>query len=47
LSAALVREMQAPRVHVAGPDFAELGHAHYGLGFGSTTYLGERSVGHA
>jgi CubicO group peptidase (beta-lactamase class C family) len=47
LSAALVREMQAPLVHVAAPDFAEFGHSHYGLGFGSTTYRGERIVGHS
>ncbi len=47
LSASLIREMQAPRVHMAGPDFAELGHSHYGLGFGSTTYRGERVVGHS
>ena len=47
VSAALVREMQAPRVHVAAPEFAEYGHSHYGLGFGSTTYRGEWVVGHS
>jgi len=47
LSPALVRELQAPRVHVAPPDFAEFGHTHYGLGFGSHTYRGERVVGHS
>ena len=46
LSGALVREMQAPRVHAAAPEF-EFGHSHYGLGFGSTTYRGERIVGHS
>jgi CubicO group peptidase (beta-lactamase class C family) len=46
LSTALVREMQAPRVHAAAPEF-EFGHSHYGLGFGSTTYRGERIVGHS
>jgi CubicO group peptidase (beta-lactamase class C family) len=46
LSAALVREMQAPRVHSGVPEF-EFGHFHYGLGFVSTTYRGERVVGHS
>jgi CubicO group peptidase (beta-lactamase class C family) len=46
LSTALVREMQAPRVHSGAPEF-EFGHSHYGLGFGSTTYRGERVVGHS
>jgi CubicO group peptidase (beta-lactamase class C family) len=47
LSPALVRELQAPRVHVAAPDFAEFGHTHYGLGFASSTYRGERIVWHS
>jgi CubicO group peptidase (beta-lactamase class C family) len=46
LSSALIREMQAPRVHSATPDF-EFGHSHYGLGFNTTTYRGERIVGHS
>jgi CubicO group peptidase (beta-lactamase class C family) len=46
LSSALVREMQAPRVYAGAPEF-EFGHFHYGLGFGSTTYRGERVVGHS
>lgn len=46
VSAALVREMQAPRVYSGIPDF-EFGHVHYGLGFVSTTYRGERIVGHS
>ena len=46
LSASLVREMQAPRVHSSGPEF-EFGHTHYGLGFVSTSYRGERIVGHS
>src|SRR5689334_15239045 len=46
LSAALVREMQAPRVYSSGPEF-EFGHTHYGLGFVSTIYRGERVVGHS
>jgi CubicO group peptidase (beta-lactamase class C family) len=47
LSPALVRELQAPRVHVAAPEFVEFGDSHYGLGFGCHTYRGERVVGHA
>jgi hypothetical protein len=47
VSAALVREMQAPRVHVAAPEFAEYGHSHYGPGFGSATYRREQAVGHS
>ena len=46
LSPALVRGLQAPRVHVAAPEFAEFGHTHYGLGFRSWTYRGEWVVGH-
>jgi CubicO group peptidase (beta-lactamase class C family) len=46
LSPALVRELQAPRVHVAAPEFVEFGHTHYGLGFRSWTYRGEWVVGH-
>jgi CubicO group peptidase (beta-lactamase class C family) len=46
LSAALVREMQAPRVHSGTPEF-EFGYVHYGLGFVSTTYRGERIIGHS
>jgi CubicO group peptidase (beta-lactamase class C family) len=47
LSPALVREMQVPRVHAGAPGFAEFGHSHYGLGFGSYTYRGEQVVGHS
>jgi CubicO group peptidase (beta-lactamase class C family) len=46
LSGALIREMQAPRVHSSNPEF-EFGHSHYGLGFSSTSYRGERIVGHS
>ena len=47
LSSQLVREMQAPRVHKSAPEFEEFGHGHYGLGFRSSTYRGERIVGHS
>jgi CubicO group peptidase (beta-lactamase class C family) len=46
LSAALAREMQAPRVYSSAPD-REFGPVHSGLGFVSTTYRGERIVGHS
>jgi CubicO group peptidase (beta-lactamase class C family) len=46
LSSTLVREMLAPRVYSAAPEF-EFGPSHYGLGFGSSTYRGERIVGHS
>ena len=46
LSAALIREMQAPRVYSSAPEF-EFGHTHYGLGFVSSIYRGERIVGHS
>jgi CubicO group peptidase (beta-lactamase class C family) len=47
LSPALVREMQTPRVHVSPSEFSEIGDSHYGLGFGSYSYRGERAVGHS
>jgi CubicO group peptidase (beta-lactamase class C family) len=47
LSARLVRDMQVPRVHAGGSEFPEFGDSHYGLGFGSTIYRGERVVGHS
>jgi CubicO group peptidase (beta-lactamase class C family) len=46
LSPALIREMQTPRVHESAPEYEEFDHGHYGLGFRSTTYRGERVVGH-
>jgi beta-lactamase family protein/uncharacterized protein DUF3471 len=46
LSSPLVRELQSPRVHVSNAEFAEIGDSHYGLGFGSHTYRGERVVSH-
>lgn len=46
LSAAQVRELQTPRVHVGGSGFAEVGDIHYGLGFRTHWYRGERVVWH-
>ena len=47
LSPNLIREMQTPRVHESAPEFEEFGHGHYGLGFRSSSYQGERTVGHS
>ena len=44
LSPNLIRELQTPRVHVMASEFAEFGDVHYGLGFGSHSYRGERVV---
>jgi CubicO group peptidase (beta-lactamase class C family) len=46
LSPALIRELQTARAHVMASEFAELGDAYYGLGFGVQSYRGERVVGH-
>jgi CubicO group peptidase (beta-lactamase class C family) len=46
LSSALIREMQVPRVYAGALEF-EFGHLHYGPGFGSTSYRGERVFGHS
>jgi CubicO group peptidase (beta-lactamase class C family) len=46
LSAALIQELQTPRVHVGAPEFAEYGDKHYGLGFRSHSYRGDREVFH-
>jgi CubicO group peptidase (beta-lactamase class C family) len=47
LSAGLIQELQKPRVHVGPPEFAEYSDVHYGLGFRSHMYRGERVVWHA
>jgi len=47
LSAGLIRELHAPRVHIGPSEFSEIGDAHYGFGFGSQTYRGERVVCHS
>jgi hypothetical protein len=46
LSAALIQQLQTPRVHEAAPAFAEYGHMHCGLGFRLLSYRGERVVLH-
>ena len=46
LSPTLIQQLQTPRVHVAAAEFAEYGDMHYGLGFRSHSYRGERVVWH-
>ena len=46
LSPALIQELQKPRVHVGALEFAEYSDVHYGLGFRSHWYRGERVVWH-
>src|SRR5262249_10579858 len=48
LSAALIDELHAPRVYCpsSGPDEAEFVEGHYGFGFQSAYYRGDRFVWH-
>jgi CubicO group peptidase (beta-lactamase class C family) len=46
LSPTLIQQLQTPRVHVGASEFAECGDVHYGLGFRSHRYRGERVVWH-
>lgn len=46
LPAALIAELQAPRVYNTAPGHAEFGDAHYGLGFQVNSYRGDRLVFH-
>jgi CubicO group peptidase (beta-lactamase class C family) len=46
LPAALIDALHAPRVYDSQPEFAELGAAHYGLGFRCQGYRGDRLVYH-
>jgi CubicO group peptidase (beta-lactamase class C family) len=46
LSPQTFRVLQAPRVHAGRAEFKELEDYHYGLGFGSHRYRGDRVVGH-
>jgi CubicO group peptidase (beta-lactamase class C family) len=47
LPAPLINELHAPRVYYASPGDAEFGDAHYGLGFRSVHYRGDRLVWHS
>jgi hypothetical protein len=46
LPAALISELHAPRIYNTSPGHAEFGEAHYGLGFQSNSYRGDRLVFH-
>jgi CubicO group peptidase (beta-lactamase class C family) len=46
LSPTSIQELQTPRVHVGASEFAEYSAQHYGLGFRSHSYRGERVVWH-
>jgi CubicO group peptidase (beta-lactamase class C family) len=46
LSPGLIQELQKPRVHVGPTEFAEYSDVHYGFGFRSHWYRGERVVWH-
>jgi CubicO group peptidase (beta-lactamase class C family) len=46
LSPGPIQEMQRPRVHVGPSEFAEYSDVHYGLGFRTHWYRGERVVWH-
>jgi CubicO group peptidase (beta-lactamase class C family) len=46
LSPTLIQQLQTPRVHVGAAVFPENGDVHYGLGFRTHRYRGERVVWH-
>jgi CubicO group peptidase (beta-lactamase class C family) len=46
LPKALINELHAPRVYNTAPGEAEFGEAHYGLGFQSSYYRGDRLLQH-
>ena len=46
LPATLIGELHAPSVYNTTPGYAEFGESHYGLGFQSTSYRGDRLVLH-
>lgn len=46
LPAVLVEQLHAPLAHVGKSEFSEFGQAHYGLGFQSNFYQGDRVVSH-
>lgn len=47
LSSGLIQQLQAPRVLIGPAEIADYGDVHYGLGFRSHRYRGERVVWHA
>lgn len=47
LPATLVEQLHAPLAHVGKSEFSEFGQAHYGMGFQSNSYRGDRIVSHS
>jgi CubicO group peptidase (beta-lactamase class C family) len=47
LPATLIDALHAPRVYNTSPGYPEFGEAHYGLGFQSFSYRGDRLVSHS
>jgi CubicO group peptidase (beta-lactamase class C family) len=47
VSPTLIQHLQTPRVHAWASEFSEYGDVHYGLGFRSHRYRGERVVWHS
>ncbi|MBR1268848.1 serine hydrolase [Bradyrhizobium sp. AUGA SZCCT0222] len=47
LPAALINELHASRTFIAASDQAEFGEAHYGLGFQTNSYRGDRLISHS
>jgi CubicO group peptidase (beta-lactamase class C family) len=46
LPAALIGELHAPRIYNTSPSFVGFGEEHYGLGFRSSSYRGDRLLFH-
>ncbi len=46
LPAALIGELRAPRIYNPSPSFVGFGEEHYGIGFRSSSYRGDRLVFH-
>lgn len=46
LPAALISELHTPRIYNTSPSFVGFGEEHYGLGFRSSSYRGDRLVFH-
>ena len=47
LPATLIDELHKPRIYTGASSEAEFGHSHYGLGFQSQTYRGDRLASHS
>jgi CubicO group peptidase (beta-lactamase class C family) len=47
LPAVLIEALHAPRAHITSPSYAEFGEGHYGFGFETSSYRGDRFVWHS